>query len=109
MNYASHLQLLGVGKTCLATKYCNGIYPDNASPTIGASFQQRRLLVGNVEVTLQIWDTAGIPMIIDDCELLILQTSSHRSRAISKYGPDVLPRCTSCATGTVKLYFVIAL
>jgi small GTP-binding protein len=48
-----------VGKTCMSYQYCNGSFPKNTSPTIGASFLQRRLIVDNCDVYLQIWDTAG--------------------------------------------------
>ena len=51
--------MTGVGKTSLSMRYCNGICPEDPSSTIGASFLQRRLLVGNTEVNIQIWDTAG--------------------------------------------------
>lgn len=40
-------------------RYCHGAFPENVSPTIGASFLQRRVIVGDIEVSLQIWDTAG--------------------------------------------------
>jgi Ras-related protein Rab-22 len=49
----------GVGKTCISMRYCHGSIPEAPTPTIGASFVQRRLLVGDVEASLQIWDTAG--------------------------------------------------
>lgn len=48
-----------VGKTSLSTRYCHGEFPGNSTPTIGASFLQRRVIVDNVEISLQIWDTAG--------------------------------------------------
>ena len=48
-----------VGKTSLSTRYCHGDFPENATPTIGASFLQRRVMVDNTEISLQIWDTAG--------------------------------------------------
>lgn len=48
-----------VGKTSLSTRYCHGEFPENSTPTIGASFLQRRVLVDNNEISLQIWDTAG--------------------------------------------------
>lgn len=48
-----------VGKTSLSTRYCHGEFPNNSTPTIGASFLQRRVMVDNVEISLQIWDTAG--------------------------------------------------
>eukprot|EP01038_Epipyxis_sp_PR26KG_P005436 gene5436-7529_t len=48
-----------VGKTSLSTRYCHGEFPENSTPTIGASFLQRRVLVDGTEISLQIWDTAG--------------------------------------------------
>lgn len=48
-----------VGKTSLSTRYCHGEFPENSTPTIGASFLQRRVVVDGVEISLQIWDTAG--------------------------------------------------
>lgn len=48
-----------VGKTSLSTRYCHGEFPNNSTPTIGASFLQRRVVVDNSEISLQIWDTAG--------------------------------------------------
>jgi len=48
-----------VGKTSLSTRYCHGEFPNNSTPTIGASFLQRRVFVDNCEISLQIWDTAG--------------------------------------------------
>mmetsp|Transcript_25309 Transcript_25309/g.56062 ORF Transcript_25309/g.56062 Transcript_25309/m.56062 type:complete len:196 (-) Transcript_25309:55-642(-) len=48
-----------VGKTSLSTRYCHGEFPTNSTPTIGASFLQRRVVVDNTEMSLQIWDTAG--------------------------------------------------
>eukprot|EP01039_Chlorochromonas_danica_P000605 gene605-654_t len=34
-----------VGKTSLSTRYCHGEFPQNSTPTIGASFLQRRVMV----------------------------------------------------------------
>lgn len=48
-----------VGKTSLSTRYCHNEFPNNSTPTIGASFMQKRLQVEGTEVSLQIWDTAG--------------------------------------------------
>ena len=48
-----------VGKTSLSTRYCHGEFPQNSTPTIGASFLQRRVMTDNIEVSVQIWDTAG--------------------------------------------------
>lgn len=57
-----HVTSLGdtdVGKTSLSTRYCHGDFPENSTPTIGASFLQRRVMVDETEISLQIWDTAG--------------------------------------------------
>jgi small GTP-binding protein len=48
-----------VGKTSLSTRFCHGEFPENATPTIGASFLQKRLSFDSCEINLQIWDTAG--------------------------------------------------
>lgn len=48
-----------VGKTSLSMRYCHGQFPDNSSPTIGASFLQKRVEIDGTELSLQIWDTAG--------------------------------------------------
>lgn len=48
-----------VGKTSLSTRFCHGEFPENSTPTIGASFLQKRVSVENCEINLQVWDTAG--------------------------------------------------
>lgn len=48
-----------VGKTSLSTRFCHSEFPTNSTPTIGASFLQKRVQVDNVDISLQIWDTAG--------------------------------------------------
>ena len=48
-----------VGKTSLINRYChNSFHPETLS-TIGVSFFSHHLTVGDSEVTLMIWDTAG--------------------------------------------------
>ena len=49
-----------VGKTSLSMRYCHGEFPENSTPTIGASFLQKRVIIDGTEISLQIWDTAGI-------------------------------------------------
>lgn len=39
-----------VGKTSICTRFCKGDFPLNPTPTIGASFLQKRVLVDNGEV-----------------------------------------------------------
>eukprot|EP00605_Chrysophyceae_sp_TOSAG23-4_P001555 GSChrysophyteH1.ASY1.ANO1.1704.1 assembled CDS len=48
-----------VGKSTLTKRYCDGVTPDNTTPTIGASYLQKRLTVDGCDMSLQIWDTAG--------------------------------------------------
>jgi small GTP-binding protein len=48
-----------VGKSSLTKRYIDGKMPDNSTPTIGASFLQKRVKVKGVDISLQIWDTAG--------------------------------------------------
>ncbi|DAZ99458.1 TPA: hypothetical protein N0F65_001643 [Lagenidium giganteum] len=50
-----------VGKTSITMRYCHGSFQTPTSATIGASFLQKRILVGDArrKMTLQIWDTAG--------------------------------------------------
>ena len=48
-----------VGKSTLSKRYCEGVTPENTTPTIGASFLQKRLTVDGCDISLQIWDTAG--------------------------------------------------
>jgi len=43
-----------VGKTSLSMRYCHGEFPENATPTIGASFLQKRISIEGMEVSLQV-------------------------------------------------------
>ncbi|CAL1680435.1 unnamed protein product [Lasius platythorax] len=47
----------GVGKTSLIGRYMGNF--DHASPTIGASFFNCKLNLGDTKIKLQVWDTAG--------------------------------------------------
>lgn len=48
-----------VGKTAIMTRFATGKFSDLRKPTIGADFMTKRLLLHDIETTLQIWDTAG--------------------------------------------------
>ena len=53
-----------VGKTSITMRYCHNSFSTPTSATIGASFLQKRVIVGDDvgtrrKLTLQIWDTAG--------------------------------------------------
>ncbi|KAJ6254124.1 ras-related protein rab-5c [Anaeramoeba flamelloides] len=56
------LVLLGdsaVGKTSLVLRFCKDQYSEQQEPTIGCSFINHNVEIGENEVKLQIWDTAG--------------------------------------------------
>ncbi len=49
----------GVGKTTLIGRYLTGIFKTNQTLTIGVDFHVKKIKVGNLLVSLQIWDFAG--------------------------------------------------
>ena len=51
----------GVGKTCIITRYVQGIYKDNVASTMGASYATKTIEIPetNQTFTFDIWDTAG--------------------------------------------------
>ena len=40
-------------------RYVHGEFPSEATPTIGASFLQKKVVANDIELSLQMWDTAG--------------------------------------------------
>ncbi len=49
----------GVGKTSLIHRYLTGAFSDRIKVTIGVDFRIKRVVLGNDNVKLQIWDFAG--------------------------------------------------
>ena len=49
----------GVGKTCLAIRYSDEEYVDNKQVTVGIDFKDKRLMIDEIRVRLNIFDTAG--------------------------------------------------
>ena len=49
----------GVGKTSLVTRWTTGSYHTSTNPTVGANHQRKRVVLGNEEVDMFLWDTAG--------------------------------------------------
>ena len=49
---------MGVGKTTLLNSYVGGGTGGN-KPTMGPDFRNKRIDIANVQVSLQLWDTAG--------------------------------------------------
>lgn len=49
----------GVGKTCIALHFISGKFSDKKAPTIAAGFCREKIKIGDKELDLSIWDTAG--------------------------------------------------
>ena len=49
----------GVGKTCIVRKATTGLFDSESETTLGASYTGKTVQVGEEEIKLQIWDTAG--------------------------------------------------
>ena len=48
-----------VGKTCVVKQATMGNFSEDVTPTLGASYVSKLVTVGETDVRLQIWDTAG--------------------------------------------------
>eukprot|EP01097_Dermamoeba_algensis_P000672 TRINITY_DN123_c0_g1_i1.p1 TRINITY_DN123_c0_g1~~TRINITY_DN123_c0_g1_i1.p1 ORF type:complete len:213 (-),score=20.07 TRINITY_DN123_c0_g1_i1:123-761(-) len=53
------LGMYDVGKTCLVERLIHDRFLSESTNTIGAAFVPKQINIGNVTVTLAIWDTAG--------------------------------------------------
>ena len=49
----------GVGKTTLINRYLTGVFKSDSDITIGVDFHVKKIKIGNLLVSLQIWDFAG--------------------------------------------------
>ncbi len=49
----------GVGKTSLISRFIDGSYYPNHEYTIGVEYGSKNIAIGNKNIKLQIWDTAG--------------------------------------------------
>lgn len=49
----------GVGKTSLIGRYLTGVFKTDQTLTIGVDFHVKKIKIGNLIVSLQIWDFAG--------------------------------------------------
>ncbi|RXN27084.1 ras-related Rab-34-like isoform X1 [Labeo rohita] len=50
---------VGVGKTCLISRFCKDTFGKTYKATIGVDFEMERFEVLGVPFSLQLWDTAG--------------------------------------------------
>ena len=49
----------GVGKTCIIKRYTEGSFDDNSPATTGGSYSNKIITIDNIDVNLDLWDTAG--------------------------------------------------
>ena len=49
----------GVGKTAILCQYCDQIFSEDTSSTIGVDYRTRKVILNDQSVILQLWDTAG--------------------------------------------------
>lgn len=48
-----------VGKTCLTFRFCSGHFPSKTEATIGVDFREKKIVIDDECLKLQLWDTAG--------------------------------------------------
>ena len=49
----------GVGKSCILMRFSDNMFTNNFYNTIGVDFKIKKIKVDNLDIKLQIWDTAG--------------------------------------------------
>lgn len=49
----------GVGKTCLTLRFCEDYYSGSKQVTVGVDFKDKRIVIDDITVRLNIFDTAG--------------------------------------------------
>ena len=64
MNYDKSCQILllgnmNVGKTCLITRYVNGIFKGEYIGTVGLEVNSKNEIINDTNVLVKLWDTAG--------------------------------------------------
>eukprot|EP00299_Pterocystis_sp_00344_P010431 c4658_g1_i1.p1 GENE.c4658_g1_i1~~c4658_g1_i1.p1 ORF type:complete len:250 (+),score=52.58 c4658_g1_i1:623-1372(+) len=106
----------GVGKTCLLQTYVNSEFTTLFKPTIGADFLTKELIVGDRNVGLQIWDTAGMERFhslavpfyrgAEACLLVYDITNLESFKNLAKWRQNMLSN-TKTADGTEVCFVVI--
>src|ERR1700761_5486508 len=51
--------VFGVGKTSLTARYVRSIFTDKYHTTVGVKIDKKEILVGDVPVTMMLWDLGG--------------------------------------------------
>ena len=68
-----------VGKTCILNRYVNDEFTENYQATIGLDFQSKNINIGNQDISILFYDTAGqekfrslIPLYTRDAKIILL-------------------------------------
>ena len=68
-----------VGKTCILNRYVNNEFTENYQATIGLDFQSKNINIGNQDINILFYDTAGqekfrslIPLYTRDAKIILL-------------------------------------
>ena len=68
-----------VGKTCILNRYVNNEFTENYQATIGLDFQSKNITIGNQDINILFYDTAGqekfrslIPLYTRDAKIILL-------------------------------------
>lgn len=88
-----------VGKTCIVSQLVDSDFLSNYRPTIGSDFACKTLAIGDMSVTLHLWDTAGAEMFqsfvgpifyrgTECCVLVYDVTRAETFEKIMKYKKD---------------------
>ncbi len=64
-----------VGKTSIMQRYCTGKFSEIRRPTIGSDFMVKKMKIHDVDVTLQIWDTAGAETFANTLPAIFFQSA----------------------------------
>ena len=48
-----------VGKTCLISRYANGVFKDDYISTVGFDFISKQEIINDKNINVKLWDTAG--------------------------------------------------
>ena len=88
-----------VGKTCIATRYAKGAFPDGIEPTVGAAVLSKEVEIIGMKCTFNIWDTAGqeayrylVPMYYRNAQIAVVVfdlTNESSFQAVPEWINDV--------------------
>ena len=49
----------GVGKTCLISRYANGVFKEEYISTVGVDYVSKQEIINDQNINVKLWDTAG--------------------------------------------------